>query len=207
MQISKPLCTAAIMVLLAGPAGAADFSDPTWPCVQRKVGELSAGLMWPIPLDAEFSPRDDAVARDISDLAETLALRRVELESVSGDVEAFAERHGGDASILGNVFSQAFDSLNKRRTRIIRGIEDFSLGQIALAEKIDAMRVEMDTEMDAAEPDFDKVDALEEKLDWDQVIYSDRQRSIQYLCETPVILERRLFGIAQMLQAVIREDG
>ncbi len=50
------------------------------------------------------------------------------------------------------------------------------------------------------DPDYDRVDALEEQLDWDQRIYNDRQRSITYLCETPTLLERRLFVIAQMLQ-------
>lgn len=186
---------------------AADFSDPTWPCVQRKVGALSEGLMWPQPLDPEFQPEDPAVAAEISDLAETLALRRLDVESLAPDVQAFAEKNGGDPQILGQVFAQAFKSLNTRRTRIISGIEDFSLGQIALAEKIDKMRVEMDTELAVAEPDFDRVDALEEQLDWDQTIYSDRQRSITYLCETPVTLERRLFAIAQMLQAVVASDG
>jgi hypothetical protein len=58
----------------------------------------------------------------------------------------------------------------------------------------------MSGEMAKPEPDFDKVDDLEEQLDWDQVIFSDRQRSIEYLCETPVIIERRLFEIARMLQ-------
>ena len=68
-------------------------------------------------------------------------------------------------------------------------------------------RAKIDTLMAASEPDFDRVDALEEQIDWDQVIHTDRQRSITYLCETPTLLERRLFGIAQMLQQAIREDG
>ncbi len=54
--------------------------------------------------------------------------------------------------------------------------------------------------MEADEPDYDRVDAIEEQLAWDERIYSDRQRSIIYLCETPTLLERRLYGIAQMLQ-------
>ena len=49
-------------------------------------------------------------------------------------------------------------------------------------------------------PDFDRIDGIEEQLDWDQLIHSDRQQSIQYLCETPQLIERRLFSISQMLQ-------
>ena len=86
--------------------------------------------------------------------------------------------------------------------RIIGGIADFSLGQIALAEKIDATRMEMDTALAADDPDYDRIDALEEQLDWDQVIFTDRQKSITYLCETPQLIEKRLFAIARMLQEV-----
>ena len=33
--------------------------------------------------------------------------------------------------------------------------------------------------------------------------FNNRQKNIQYLCETPVLLEKRLYGIAQMLQAKV----
>ena len=59
----------------------------------------------------------------------------------------------------------------------------------------------MDQEMKKAEPDFDRVDALEVQLDWDERIYADRQQSLTYVCETPVLLERRLYAIAQLLEA------
>ena len=205
---SLGLIIAPILTLsFGGSAIAADFADPTWPCVQRKVETLSPGLMWPVPIDPDFSPSDAAEREEISDMAKTLALRRVDLESISDDVDSFGKRHEGDPGVLGQVFLKAFETLNKRRSRIIDGIADFSLGQIALADDIDQMRVDMDEEMAGDTPNFDRVDALEERLDWSQVIYSDRQRSITYLCETPVILERRLFEIAQMLQGVMRDDA
>ena len=196
-----------VLCLAATPGAAADFSDPTWPCIQRKVENLSLGLMWPLPVDPTLTEGDAALERDVAELAETLILRRIPLEDLQGQVDSFAATYEGDADRLGLVFARAFDTISKRRTRIIKGIGDFSLGQIALAEKIDVARAEIDTLMAASEPDFDRVDALEEQIDWDQVIHTDRQRSITYLCETPTLLERRLFGIAQMLQQAIREDG
>ncbi|MEO1307706.1 MAG: hypothetical protein AAFV38_07175 [Pseudomonadota bacterium] len=190
---------------IALPVTAADFSDPTWPCIQRKVERLSIGLMWPTPLEEiEIDPETSAA---IADLADQLALRRIALAELEPQVTAFAAGSDGDPQILGRVFERVFNSLSARRTRIITGIGEFSLSQIALAEKIDAARVEMNAAIEAAEPDFDKVDALEEQLDWDQVIYTDRQQSITYLCETPVLLEKRLFAISQMLQQVSRSDG
>lgn len=188
-----------------GPAWAADYSDPTWPCIQRKVENLSLGLMWPLALP-EDATTDQALAADIADLADTLSVRRLEVDALRPEVEAFVSRwpdHKADN--LGRVFERTFETLNKRRSRIMTGIADFSLSQIALADKIDANRLEMDKALAAAEPDYDRIDALEEQLDWDQVIFSDRQKSITYLCETPQLIEKRLFAIAQMLQAVAND--
>ncbi|MEM7043610.1 MAG: hypothetical protein AAF543_12440 [Pseudomonadota bacterium] len=206
MPLTKLLVGTLVLIGLAIPAMAADFSDPTWPCVQRKVDKLSLGLMWPLPVDPDFSPEDDVIEQNIAALVETLALRRIELDDAKPSVDAFAELHDGDATLLSQVFAEVFKKLSQRRTEIIEGIGSFSLGQIALAEKIDGTRLEMNGLMEAKEPDFDRVDALEEQLDWDQTIYSDRQRSITYLCETPVLLEQRLYGVAQILQAAVRDE-
>lgn len=207
--MSKRLSSAlfAMVVAVTATVEAADYSDPTWPCVQRKVETLSLGLMWPHPVDPEGTPATDEMRHDIADLAGYLSLRRVELDTLQPRVDAFAETYGGDVQALGMVFAEVFDTLSTRRGRIMKGIEDFSLSQIALADKIDSLRAEMDATLAKAEPDFDKVDQLEERLDWDQVIYTDRQRNITYLCETPTLLERRLFSIAQMLQQSVQDQG
>ncbi|MEO9517288.1 MAG: hypothetical protein ABJH45_04995 [Paracoccaceae bacterium] len=207
MSITKTLTLACVAAALAAPLQAADFSDPTWPCIQRKIENLSLGLMWPGPVDPTLIEDDEVLRQDVYDLADALALRRVDLDEMRPLVEAFGAKYGGDQDKLGLVFERVFSGLSKRRGRIITGIGDFSLSQIALAEQIDSARAEMDTQLALAEPDFDKVDALEEQLDWDQLIHSDRQRSITYLCETPLIIERRLFAIAQLLQQMVQEQG
>ena len=186
----------------AGPGLAADFSDPTWPCIQRKVDDLSPGLMWPHQI-VESGPTENNA--DIDEIAGLLALRRIELEDLQSQVAKFAARNNGDPDILGLVFGRVFDTFSKRRKRIIAGIGEFSLNQIEMANKIDLARVEMEQALSADPPEYDRVDALEEQLDWDQLIYTDRQRSITYLCETPQILERRLFAISQMLQQLISD--
>ena len=206
MKTIRHIAVLAALITPGASLQAADFSDPTWPCVQRKVETLSLGLMWPFPVDPETAPDTPELKADISELAGYLSLRRVELDSLQPRIDAFAEAHQGNAEALGLVFATVFATLSKRRTRIISGIGDFSLSQIALAEKINTARAEMDTVMEADKPDFDRVDALEEQLDWDQVIYTDRQRNISYLCETPTLLERRLFEIARLLQQAIQDQ-
>ncbi|WP_226628756.1 hypothetical protein [Alloyangia pacifica] len=193
------LAAAAALALAAAPALAADFSDPTWPCVQRKVETLSPGLMWPEPLPDAAQTGETGTAAE--QLAELLSLRRVDLETARAEVAAFTEAEGDAMPLLAAVFSGVFDRLSHRRTRIIDGIGKFSLGQIELSEKIDAARAEMDAQMALDAPDYDRVDALEEQIDWDQRIFTDRQNSIRYLCETPQLLEQRLYAIAQMLHA------
>lgn len=192
----------AVVFLLGGlgnSATAADFSDPTWPCIQRKVGALSVGLMWPHPVPEE--ELDPDTAKSVDELAQRLALRRLALEDLTPDIDAFTADVSADKDLLGHVFSETFDRLSGTRNAIMQGIEEYSLSQIALSEKIDSAREEMDTIMAGDDPDFDKVDALEERIDWEERIYTERARSLTYICETPVLLEKRLYSIAQMLLA------
>ena len=186
------------------PGKAADFSDPTWPCIQRKVENLSVGLMWPHPVE----PVDLALEtrQAVDGLVSRLVLRRLPVEDLAPAVAAFAKEHGHQPALLGHVFSRAFDKLSGTRRKLISGIGEYSLKQIALAEKIDAKRASMDELMAADSPDFDQVDALEEQLDWDERIYTDRARSLTYVCESPVLIEKRLYTIAQLLQTAIAED-
>ncbi len=186
---------------LALPVQAADFSDPTWPCVQRKVENLSIGLMWPHEIaKIKMTPE---LAEQVDNLAARLVLRRIDLEQAQEYVTAFTAEHGHGEAMMGHIFEKVFDQLANRRSVIITGIEDFSLKQIAMSERIDTARAEMDTLMAAEEPDFDKVDALEEQVDWDERIYTDRQKSLTYVCETPVLLEKRLYALAQMLMDAV----
>ncbi|WP_299897665.1 hypothetical protein [uncultured Ruegeria sp.] len=204
MSNGKLIISALAWLGAAGLGLAADFSDPTWPCIQRKVEDLSLGLMWPYQVPDSETTEDSA---DIDEIAGLLTLRRIDLEDLRPQVAEFASRYNGDPDILGQVFQRVFDTLSKRRKRIIAGIGEFSLNQIDMAEKIDLARVEMEQALSSDSPDYDRIDALEEQLDWDQLIYSDRQRSITYLCETPQIIERRLFAISQMLQQLTSDQG
>ena len=43
--------------------------------------------------------------------------------------------------------------------------------------------------------------ALTEKLQWDRRIYRERDQSLTYVCEVPVLLEQRLFALARHIQS------
>ncbi|SFD62954.1 hypothetical protein [Roseivivax sediminis] len=199
MLRSMNIAAALALVLVGGTATANTYEDPTWPCVQRKVESLSQGLMWP-PSEEPTPELDEALEAAVDDLAAVLSLRRVSLEEAETRVSEFVAEHGANRAVLSEVFTRVFEELSGRRGQIIDGIADFSLGQIELSKKIDAARSEMDEAMQAEDPDFDRVDALEEQIDWDERIYTDRQRSLRYVCETPVLLEQRLYSLSQILQ-------
>ncbi|WP_026621712.1 hypothetical protein M728_001724 [Ensifer sp. WSM1721] len=177
-----------------GTAGAVDFSDPDWPCIQRKVEKLSASLMWPAPVTR--TPLPPAA----NDLVEVLSLRRVSLEEAGALIQTFVEKTAPvDDRLLGNIFYGVFENLSGNRQRLIAGIARYSRSQIALAARIDEARVEMAKLTGEAKPDFDRIDKLEEQIDWDERIYRDRSQALTYVCETPVILEKRAYAIAQLL--------
>ena len=194
----------ALVTLAVSPARAADYSDPTWPCIQRKVEHLSLGVMWPHPVPDSTLP--EALQRPSHDLVQTLVLRRVPEEELPELAADFAGEHPGlTKDQLGMIFRDAFTLIDRQRTRLIAGIGTYSLKQIDLAARVEAARVAFDAEMALHEPDFDKVDALEEQIVWDERIYRDRAQSLTYVCETPVLLEKRAYAIAQALGHLVPE--
>lgn len=179
-------------------AHAADFSDPSWPCQQRKVERLSAGLMWPnlIPDPAAEKLQPEAQA-----LADKLALRRISLDEAAPLIETFRKAHpDAGPDDMSRIFLAVFDRMSADRSRIISGIERYSQKQIALSERIEKSRTEMSTLMAKPEPDYDAVDKIEVQIDWDERVYTDRSKSLTYICETPVLLEKRLYALSKLLQ-------
>jgi hypothetical protein len=196
----KMLAAAAVVAALAGPAFA--FGDPDWPCESRKVVHLSIGQMWPLQVPEDMTAwRDD---REIADAAAVIAARRTSMQQVGEILDRFAAGPEGDASLT-QLFVGVFATIDSERARIVDGIVRYALRQRALSEKIDAERVDLARlEAETAADDYDTLDRIDEMRDaivWDTRIYDERRHSLQFVCETPVILERRAFEVSRMVQA------
>lgn len=189
---------AVMLMLFPGlPAAAASDGAEVWPCVQRQTGALSAAVIWPHPLDAAKTP---GLSDEAADLAAALALRRVDPDAAEARLDAYvAAHHGSDAEALGAIFLAAFTRIDHDRARVLDGIRRYARSQADLAARIDRARAEMRAAEAATPPDHDRIDALEEQLDWDERIHHDRERALGYVCETPVLLEKRAYQVAQML--------
>lgn len=181
----------------------ADFSDPDWPCIQRKVPHLSIGQMWAGPVIGEEMLTSWRADPDIHRLASVLSLRRTPLETADGMIADFAGRIDSDrnkTNRLTTLFAGIFTLIDRERTEIISGIARYARKQDELAKRIDTRRDAL-TELSKAEkPDYDRIEELQDQIDWDARIFKDRAQSLTYVCETPVILEKRAFALARSIQ-------
>ncbi|MBU3029095.1 hypothetical protein [Paracoccus marinaquae] len=185
-----------ILALAAGPALAANGTDPDWPCIQRKQPHLSLGQIWSGPAPDE-AIGDLAREPAIAALAERLEQRRLPVEEAEADIAAFAET--ADNARLTALMVAVFDRIEPERSALIAGIARYGQKQVELAQMIEDRRAKMAALEAAAEPDFDAIDSEEAALDWDQRIFTERQQSLTYVCETPVILEQRAFALARAI--------
>jgi hypothetical protein len=203
----RPLSLLAIAAIFAagvsGPGGAsvrnlpgAGAANPDWPCVQRLVPEISAGMMWAgPPLDSiENGAPDPAVAQ----LAGELAARRVPVEEAQTIVEDFAGNLAPDMreEQLTRLFAEMLDIINQDRRSIINGIQRYTRGQRQLAGRI-ADRNEEIQALPAS--DVTERQQIVAERDWDLRIFNDRRGALTYLCEQPVLLEQRAFTLGRSI--------
>ncbi|MEO0760375.1 MAG: hypothetical protein AAFZ09_00960 [Pseudomonadota bacterium] len=197
------------MAFTAAMAGSAPAQpvDPDWPCIQRKVVHLSWGQMWTGPALPESNRawRDDA---ELTDLVARLAPRRTTIEEAGALVEALgpAGERTRDERLVA-LFAGVFDRIDAERARIVRGIVTLAQRERARSERIELMRGEVATLAAAAKPDdfdaLDRIEELEDEIGWETRIYDDRRRSLTFVCESPVLLEKRAFALARVIQGAL----
>lgn len=188
----------AALVLLAGPAPAAGPPDPDWPCVQRRMPHLSLGQLWsgPAPDAAALAA---AETPEVLALARHIALRRTTMEEAEARIAEFAR--GREAPALTALAQATFAQIERQRSTVMAGITRYAHRQEALDRDIKEKR-DAFARLEAADPpDFDRIDALEREIDWATRIFRDRQQSLNYVCETPVILEQRAFALLRLIAA------
>lgn len=192
------------------PAGsrAATSEDPDWPCIQRLVPRISAAQVWAGPPPEPAMWRGDL---EVSRLASKLAARRTPLNETEKLVEDFAEAQA-PAELnekLTALFGRSLQIINQDRASIIAGIKRFAKRQRQLAERIRETRATLkDIRQDASQDVDDNgtsVDEIRETLAWDIRIYDEREKSMTYLCEQPVLLEQRAFALGRTIYFFVED--
>jgi hypothetical protein len=185
-------------VLMAGASQAASPTDPDWPCIQPKVPQIAAGQVWNGPPVDEIgeSWRED---KAIAELAQKLSQRRTPLDEAKTMIGDFAGGLQGDKSRpLTALFAGTLSLINSQRTSIIAGIGRYTKKQRALSKKIEDEMAELsqlpqDNSEDSASQRQDLLDVQA----WDVRIFQEREKSLRYVCEQPVLLEQRAFAIGR----------
>lgn len=196
--------------------------DEDWPCIQRKVPEMKPAQVWAgPPLDEALrSWRSDS---EIAALVSHLAARRLPTEEAQAEIAEFAEAAGAEKNEkLTLLFAGLFQRLNNERGRVVAGIERYAQNQHSLAESIKDTRQQLAAQQgegprrdgSVTTPRRDGVDAtpsdlddnlrfaseLDEKLYWDTRIYDERHRALTYVCDSPVMIEQRIFALGRAIQ-------
>ena len=193
---------AAIVLLMATTAAAAVEQD--WPCVQRKVPEISLTAIWSgPPLDAAaLKWRSDPV---IAGLVERLAARRTSEDEARQAIAGLATSSGAakEPKLLA-LLAGLIETINAERGEVIAGLERFGGAQKQLAatlrdENAKLSDLRADTQADPA-----KLAEHSERLVWNLRIFDERQKSLRFVCEVPVLIEQRLFALARAIQNAIQ---
>ena len=191
-----------LFLLAAGAALAAGPPDPDWPCIQRRQPSLSLAQVWAGPPP---DPAIEALAEtdEVQDVARVVALRRTAMDEAKAMIDRYAE--GRDPAAVTALFVATLEHVNTARNRVMAGITRYAHKQEALEVRIEELRRDF-AALHAAEPkDFDRIDAVEGEIEWSTRIFQDRQQSLTYVCETPVILEQRAFALGREMAAHIAE--
>jgi hypothetical protein len=98
------------------------------------------------------------------------------------------------------LFAALYSTLNGQRDQVMNGIERFSRTQKGMAEEIRAKAQKMREIQDKLNGDPAQSSELASELSWQTRIFEDRRRSTSYICDVPVLIEKRLFDLGGAIQ-------
>jgi len=171
-----------------------------WPCAQIFVPEVSASVLWAGPSMEDLQPQAWRSDKATASLVRGITSQAADPATVETLVSTYVKSLAGDQKDqkLTLAFFGVLAVLNLRRTKYMNGILRFSRQQSARAKVIDKGLAEL-LNLKAANGPDEKVNDLENKLTWQQRMFDDRERSIQFLCEQPVNVEVVMADLARTL--------
>jgi hypothetical protein len=194
-------CVAAALTTCATrPALALDPRYPDWPCQQLKVPEISIASVWTGP-PIEAADQEKPAEAKQAELVARLAARRTSMEDarklITDYVVGTSEERQQKAKSL---FAALYSTLNAQRSQVMSGIERFSRKQKAMAEDIREKTQKIRELQDKPDADQTSSADLATQLSWQTRIFEDRRKSTAYVCDVPVIIEKRLFELGRAIQ-------
>lgn len=201
------LATWAGLAALADGAQARDAGHPEWPCVQRKVDNLSVGQVWDGPsIDGLEGWWQDS---KVNALINLLATRRLPQETIDKALKEFADAEPADKrdERLTYVFAGFFDKMNGERRTVMRGIERYQKALEERAQDIERQGVEIaELEKKAAEDEkaAAELEGAQQKYEWASRIFHEKQSNMPIACEVPVIIDQHVYTIGKAVRALMK---
>jgi hypothetical protein len=190
----------AIELTLQGKALAADPRFPDWPCNQVKVPEISVAAVWAGPSidDVGNAWEEDAT---IKDLVARLAARRTPLDEAQRAISDFVTGTEFERQKKAKlIFAGVFTTLNHERSEVMRGIERYFRKQREFSDQIRSTILQLRELQGRPDPDQSRIDELTSRVEWDARIFEERRKTMNFVCEVPVLIEQRLFAVGRAIQ-------
>jgi hypothetical protein len=106
-----------------------------------------------------------------------------------------------------SLFAALYARLNAQRDEVMNGIERFSRKQKAMAVDIRDEAQKLRDLQDKSNGDQAQTEDLASRLAWQTRIFEDRRKSTSYVCDVPVLIEKRLFDLGKAIQETLNADA
>ena len=210
MALSKRDCLRCIAIAIAAcwaqSAFALDPRYPDWPCQQLKVPGIAIASVWngpSIEIGDGTKPTDPKQA----ELVSRLAARRTPIEDARKLIADYIVGTSAEKQEKAKtLFAALYSTLNSQRDEIMNGIERFSRKQKAAADDIREAAQKLREMQDKPNADPAQNEELASRLAWQTRIFEDRRKSTSYVCDVPVLIEKRLFDLSGAIQSDMNAD-
>ncbi|MBB4183410.1 hypothetical protein GGE07_000023 [Sinorhizobium terangae] len=207
LLLRRIIPAAAVAAAAAWPVLAAQGDDPDWPCIQRKVPELSLGQVWTggdLPRTAADWSKDSG----ISALVTELSARRVPLAEAQQKIKSYAEglpvsereRH------MTMLMQGLFDHMNRERSDVVGGIARYAHRQRDMAARLRQEASAVDALRAKPDADTNELTARSDRLAFQTRVFRERTESLSFVCEVPTLIEQRLYALAKTIAEALKHQ-
>lgn len=154
-------------------------------------------MVWTGPAIDE---KDQGWRRDarLSELVAKISARTTDMAQAEKDIQTYTAGLAADskAQKLTRLFAGMLATINAERDMVIQGIARYARRQQSLAARIEQATAELES---LPQGDSSPRNDLQRQVDWDTRIFEERERSLAFVCESPVLLEQRAFALARAI--------
>ncbi|TIS65068.1 MAG: hypothetical protein E5W93_01555 [Mesorhizobium sp.] len=194
----------ATAMLVPNASAMAANTDPDWPCMQRKVPQLSLGQVWNGP---DLPPAAKGWSEDpsVTALVEEVAARRLPITDAQKKIKDFAASLPAEqlAPKMTMLVQGMFDHMDAERSHVISGISRYAHKQLEMAAELRKDASDVDALRAKPDADQDEIERRTDQLNFATRIFNERTQSLTYVCDVPTIIEQRLYQLSKTVSETL----